>query len=81
MTDREYAMSGALLRAVILIRRGWMDSAIWDRLVSDYPAGTPRQVQMIIGLARRGVDYADRNFTLGRQSPIILANAPQLPQE
>lgn len=81
MTDREYCLSGALLRAVILIRRGWMDSAIWGRLVRDYPEGSPNQIAMVIGLAHRGVDFADRNFSLGRTAPIVLATAPQLPQE
>lgn len=80
-TSRELALSGALLRSVMLIRRGWMDSAILARLDRDYHGGTRQQYLEIIALAHEGVQASGRIDWLDPYYKISLANPPQLPQE
>lgn len=81
MTDRELALSGALLHAVLLVRRGWMDSAIWERIQERYPLATGDQVWRMIGLAHEGVDAAARINWSNPGAKVNVNLAPQLPQE
>jgi hypothetical protein len=81
LSDRELALSGALLHAVQLVRRGWMDSAIWQRISERYPAATGDQVWRMVGLAHRGVEAANRINWLNPKAKVNLNLAPQLPPE
>lgn len=81
MTDRELALSGALLHAVLLIRRGWMDSAIWGRIKERYPEATGDQVWRMVGLAHEGVDAALRINWLNPRALINPMLAPRIPPE
>lgn len=74
-------MSGALLHAVQLVRRGWMDSAIWERLEERYPLATGDQIWRMIGLAHAGVLAAAKIPWHNPTHRVNLNLAPQLPQE
>lgn len=80
LSTRQLALAGSLLRASLLIQRGWMDSAIFERLSSVYPGGTREQYLQIIALAHKGVDFADRVDWHDPTYVIDLSKAPQLPQ-
>lgn len=75
------ALRGSLLRACVLIRRGWMDSAIYRRLAEDFPGATKEQYLAIIALAHEGTDYTQRFDFTDLKQPVDFAGAPQLPQE
>ena len=81
MTDREAALSGALLRACWLVRIGWDDRRIRDRLADDYYQISERQRQLMVDLARQAIsfclsiDWQDESFV------VDLSKAPRLPQE
>lgn len=80
MTDREACFSGALLRAVILVRRGWSDQEIMDRIAEDYYAVSARQRQLVVNLARRGVAYCDQQQWNNPAWVVDLSQAPLLPR-
>lgn len=81
MTDRELAMSGALMRAVGMLRRGWAQSRVHSRLLEVWPDATADQAWRIVALAQRGIDYADRINWSGIGVKVDLTGAPQLPQD
>lgn len=81
MTDREACMSGALLRAVILVRRGWSDAEIVDRIAEDYYVLSERQRRLMVDLARQGVAYCERQRWQDDSWQVNLSQAPQLPPE
>lgn len=81
MTDRELAMSGALLRAVMLLRAGWSEKKIYERILAVWPGSTGDQAWRVIALAKRGIDYADRINWRGIGVNVDLTGAPQLPQD
>ena len=81
MTDREAALSGALLRACWLVRLGWDDQRIKDRLTDDYYQLSERQRQLMVDLARQSIAFC---FTIDWSNPdskIDMTRAPRLPQE
>lgn len=80
-STRQLALAGSLLRAVNLIRRGWMDSAILERLDRDYPGGTAAQYREIINLAHLGVNAMDMIDFNNPDFVIKISDMPRLPPE
>ena len=81
MTDRELMMQGALLRAVAMLRRGYSQGKVYERILEVWPAATGDQAWRVIALAQRGIDYADRINWSALGQTVDLTGAPQLPQE
>lgn len=81
MTDREAALGGALLRACWLVRLGWDDQRVKDRLADDYYQISDRQRQLIVDLARQSYAFCASIDWTDAAAVVDLAKAPRLPQE
>lgn len=58
-TTRSLALSGALIRAVTLIRRQWTDQRIFLRLQEVFPGYSNQDYLTVIALAHAGIAAAN----------------------
>lgn len=79
-TTRKLALEGCLMSAVYMIRKGYDDSRIFDRVSERCPGGTRAQYLAIIKLAHQGVAYADSIDWTDSENPLDLSGAPRLPR-
>lgn len=75
----ELARSGALKRAVILLRLKWTDQRVFERISEVFLGGTRQQYLDIIALAKKGIVFADSIDWEDPTFVIDMSQAPQLP--
>jgi len=80
MTDREAALSGALVRAVILIRMGWANDDILERLSRDFPQISTRQQRLMIRLGYLGVNACIKMDWQDIQEVVQAGQWPSMPE-